>query len=196
MVVAEKPEPVVIQPSSYLKYLPGVYAQSEFMGQFLLIFESILGPIEEVIDNLAYYFDPGMTTEELLPWLASWVNLVLDETWPLERRRELVKFSVELFRWRGTRRGLLQYLRVYSGVEPQIIEHYGGVALGPNARLGRTTVIGDGEGPHTFTVKLELEDTTLINLDQLKAIIESEKPAHAGYNLQIVHQTSQEGHQQ
>ena len=155
------------------------------MGRFLMIFESILGPIEGVLDNISHYFDAGTAPRELLPWLASWVNLALDETWPLERRRELVGSAVELFRDRGTRRGLREYLRVYSGVEPRITEDFGGISLAGQARLGLNTVLGAGR-PHTFSVTLELDDPESVNLEQLKAIIEAEKPAHSAYTLEIL----------
>ncbi len=171
--------------SSYLEYLPAIYSQGDFMGRFLMIFESILGPIEGVLDNISHYFDAGTAPRELLPWLASWVNLALDETWPLERRRELVGSAVELFRDRGTRRGLREYLRVYSGVEPRITEDYGGISLAGQARLGLNTVLGAGR-PHTFRVTLELDDRDSVNVEQLKAIIEAEKPAHSGYTLEIL----------
>ena len=171
--------------SSYLEYLPAIYSQGDFMGRFLMIFETVLGPIEGVLDNISHYFDAGTAPTELLPWLASWVNLALDETWPLERRRELVGSAVELFRDRRTRRGMREYLRVYSGVEPKITEDYGGISLAGQARLGLNTVLGAGR-PHTFTVTLELEDLDSVNVEQLKAIIEAEKPAHSGYTLEIL----------
>ncbi len=177
-----------ISGSKYLDYLPAIYSQGDFMGRFLMIFESILGPIEGVLDNISHYFDAGTAPNELLPWLASWVNLTLDESWPLERRRELVGSAVELFRDRGTRRGMRKYLQVYSGVEPRITEDYGGISLSGQARLGLNTVLGAGR-PHTFTVTLEFPDSIgadSVNVEQLKAIIESEKPAHAGYSLEIL----------
>ena len=113
------------------------------------------------------------------------MNLVLDESWPIERRRLLVHSAVQLFRWRGTRRGLREYLRVYSGVEPEIVEGYGGIPLGQNTRLGWNTVLGSSMH-HTFTVTLEVEDPTSVNTGHVKAIIEAEKPAHTGYRLRIV----------
>ncbi len=185
MVTTVRTETALGQRSSYLKYLPGIYSQDDFMGRFLMIFESILGPLEGMVDNVAYYFDPGTTPPELLPWLAGWVDLVLDERWPLERRRALVKSAVQLWRWRGTRRGLKEYLRVYTGVEPKITEDCGGIPLGQNARLGWNTVLGGGH-QFTFDVTLELEDPGAVNVEHLKAIIEAEKPAHAAYRLSIV----------
>ena len=110
MVVATREEAAARTPlatmSTYLKFLPAIYSESDFLGRFLMIFESIMGPLEGMSDNLKYYFDPGTTPSELLPWLASWIDLVLDESWPLERRRRLVKSAVELYQWRGTRHGL------------------------------------------------------------------------------------------
>ena len=187
MVVAvrERERAALSRQSAYLQYLPSIYSESEFMGRFLMIFESVLGPLESMVDNTAHYLDPRTTPEEILPWLASWVNLVLDESWPIERRRLLVRSAVQLFRWRGTRRGLREYLRVYTGVEPEIVEGYGGIPLGQNTRLGWNTVLGSGMH-HTFTVTLEVEDPTSVNTGHVKAIIEAEKPAHTGYRLRIV----------
>lgn len=55
------PEGEEPSPSIYLKYLPAVYSADEFVGRFLRIFQDVLMPIEEMVDNQAYYFDP-MTT--------------------------------------------------------------------------------------------------------------------------------------
>ena len=90
MVVAQREELAISSQSSYLKYLPAIYSESEFTGRFLMIFESVLGPVEAMVKSLAHYFDPGTTPEELLPWLASWMRVDLNHNWPLERRRELV----------------------------------------------------------------------------------------------------------
>jgi phage tail-like protein len=179
------------QRSSYLKYLPAIYADSDFMGRFLMIFESVLGPIEDMINNIAYYFDPDTTPEELLPWLASWVDMVMDESWPLERRRALVGSAVQLYQWRGTRRGMREYLRVYAGIEPEITEEFGGFPLSSSARLGLNTALGTGTH-NVFTVTLEVDEPESLNIHHLKAIIESEKPAHAAYRLRVLKKESQE----
>ena len=174
--------------SSYLEYLPALYRDDELMGQFLLIFESILKPIENTVDNLAWYFDPLMIPEPLLPWLASWVDLTLDTTWPVERRRELVKSAAELYRWRGTKRGLADYLRIYTGSVPEISEYTPGMSLDQETRLGINTQLGSSGGGHHFTVTLELDENNENNennVNTVRAIIEAQKPAHAAYTLQI-----------
>ena len=69
--------------SSYLEHLPSLYRDDEMMGQLLLIFESVMKPIENTVDNIPLYFDPQMIPEPLLPWLASWLDVALDQEWPV-----------------------------------------------------------------------------------------------------------------
>ncbi len=171
--------------SSYLEYLPGLYRDDEFMGQFLLIFESIMKPVERTVSNLPLYFDPMVTPESLLNWLAYWVDLALDPTWPIERRRELVKSAAELYRWRGTKRGLAEYLRIYTGSVPEISEYIQGMRLDHETKLGINTQLGSSGEGHHFTVSLEVDSENEIDINNVKSIIEGQKPAHTVYTLQI-----------
>lgn len=171
--------------SSYLRYLPGFYEEDDFLARFLLIFEQILAPIERTISNIPYYLDPRLTPEALLPWLASWVDLVLDERWPLEKRRLLVRRAADLYRWRGTARGLKAYLQIYAGVEPLVIENTSGMALSPDARLGVNTQVDDLRD-HCFVVTLPLADPEALDMEIVHTIIRSMKPAHTAYEVRIV----------
>jgi phage tail-like protein len=168
--------------SSYLQYLPAIYQKDPFLGRFLLIFESILGPIEQTIDQIAAYLDPRLTPAELLPWLSSWVGLELDENWPLDRQRALVGATVMLYRWRGTRRALRDHLAIYTGREPLIVENFDGLRLGQDARLGVNTALGVAR-PHTLAVTIDGRED--VDEQVLRRIIELEKPPHTGYTLSI-----------
>jgi phage tail-like protein len=172
--------------SSYLQYLPAIYRTDDFIGRFLHIFEDILQPLEAMVDNIPYYFDPGMTPGTFLPWLASWLGLVLDERWPTDRHRELITSAVELYRWRGTKKGLREFLRIYTGVVPQITEPVSGpkAKLGPNTKLGLNAYLGGGE-PFNFTVTIAMEDLAEVDINIVRAIIEAQKPAHTTYTLNV-----------
>jgi phage tail-like protein len=174
--------------SSYLQYLPAIYKKDEFAGRFLRIFEDILQPIEGLIDNLPYYLDPGVTPEPFLPWLASWLGLALDERWPIHRRRRLVASAVELYQWRGTRRGLSQFLTIYTGVTPQIAESRGRAetSLGSSTKLGVNTYLSGGGGAFGFVVTIRVEDLSKIDISTVRAIIEIQKPAYTTYSLNLV----------
>lgn len=180
----------------YLDHLPAIYREDEFLGRFLMLFESFWAPIDRQIDSLYYYLDPHMTPTEFLPWLASWIHLVLDERWPEDKRRRLLHSAVALYRKRGTRQGLEEYLEIYTGTKPQIVEHRAhNFRLGQDARLGPGIALGRANKPHTFTVSLRLlpaDDGDEDNHAQqelarrrIETIIEAEKPAHTTFTLRL-----------
>ncbi|MBL7208492.1 MAG: hypothetical protein ISS52_00195 [Dehalococcoidia bacterium] len=173
--------------SSYLQCLPALFRDDDFVGRFLCIFEDILKTLEGVVDTSAFYFDPGTTPQSFLPWLASWVGLVLDERWPETRQPELVRSVAELYRWQGTKRGLSRYLEIYTGVTPQIVEHTGTPSMQSEANTeGATSQPDDVEDQACcFSVTLDVPDTSKISADIVRRIIETEKPAHTTYVLKI-----------
>jgi len=151
--------------SVLLKYLPDPYADSAFMPGFLKIFEAVWAPLDRQIDQLYAYFDPQLTPPDFLPWLGAWVDLVLDENWPEKRRRDLIQNAADLYRRRGTAGALRDYLAIYLGVTPRIVED------GPQGN------------PYHFTVFLKVDDPQALDQDRIRRIIEEEKPAHTVYTL-------------
>jgi phage tail-like protein len=163
-----QPPGVPRQRSSYLDHLPGIYSESDFLARFLLIFESVLGPIDRTVGNLHHYFDPGLAPRDFVDWLGQWLGFVFDERWPEERRRELVRAAGDLYRWRGTARGLTAYIRAATGITPEVVE-------GPA-----------GGGPFRFTVRLRLANPAAVDRSLVEAIIEAEKPAFAACTLELL----------
>jgi phage tail-like protein len=182
----------------YLRHLPEIYEEDDFMGRFLMLFESFWSPINSQINTIANYFDPRLTPPRMLPWLASWLDLDLDERWPTERQRQLVRWAIALHRSRGTKWGLQKYLELYTGQKAQIIEQRAkNFQLGREARLGPSIALGRGNRPHTFAVNLRLpamdgieDEAERARQEQLRrrtiiSIIEAQKPAHTVYTLNI-----------
>jgi phage tail-like protein len=180
------PRAADLRPSAWLDYLPAPFHADPFVGRFLRIPQDIFAPLEEIVDTLAAYFDPRLTPAEMLPWLAAWVGVELDENWPLPQRRLLVLWAVRLYRWRGTRRGLREHLRLYTGHTPLIVENFDGTRLGEDALLGVNTRIGTPvPRPHTINVTVFADQTERIDERIVRQIIELEKPAHVAYTLDI-----------
>lgn len=168
------PSGVPLYRSTYLDHLPGIYSDSDFLARFLLIFESVLGPIERTVDNLPHYFDPGLTPSEFVPWLGSWLGLVLDDRWPEQRRRDLIRAAAELYRWRGTKRGLSEFIRLYTGVTPEITEPTVSQVAATRNRAFR------------FNVRLRVPADFAVDRSLVEAIVDAEKPAFAACNLEMV----------
>lgn len=171
--------------SSYVAYLPAPYQRDEFLGRFLMIFEQTLQPIERTIDNIAWYFDPRVTPEAWLPWLAGWVGQELDANWPIEQQRALVAAAVLLDRWRGTRRGLRELLRLVTGHAPLIVENFSGLRLDQDAALGVNSRLGEVQ-PGRIVVTARVDRDRHPDEGFLRRIVEAAKPAHVDYTLEIV----------
>jgi P2-related tail formation protein len=198
--------------SRYLDDLPAIYRQPapgahpDFLGRFLLAFEHVLTGVgdpqrpglEEILDGIAggngddngdvllagthRYFIPGPETPEaerapaeFLEWLSSWVALTLREDWREVERRRILAEIVPAYRRRGTPDGLKQILAAFTGVLPSTI-----------------TIVEEAAGggdwpPHYFQVRVKVP--SILDLARWRAVLEpiidTEKPAHAYYDLHL-----------
>ncbi|MEW2193316.1 phage tail protein I [Streptomyces microflavus] len=116
--------------------LPALYADDDLAQRFTAGLDTVLAPVLSTLDNLPAYFDPSLAPADFLPWLATWVGVDIDRAWPQELQRAVVARAVELHRWRGTRRGLVEHLRLCFGVHADVRDG-GGVAwsAGPGTEL-------------------------------------------------------------
>jgi phage tail-like protein len=177
------------QRSRLLDYLPAVFSAGEdgdFLGRYLMVFETIIDEIDEVVSGIADRFDPSVAPEPFLPWLASWIGLVLDDGWPLARRRAVLARSTDLHRWRGTVRGLREHLQLYTGYKPEIDERGGSLTLGRRTHLGEQTVLGQADRPYHFTVVLRVPNPGDFDRARLRTIVEAQRPAHTTYSLFVL----------
>jgi phage tail-like protein len=171
-------DPFDPRPSTYLDHLPALFRDDPFLGRFLRAFESILsGPgalgqpsLEETIDRIATLVDPGSTPEELLDWLAGWVGVSLRAEWTADAKRRFLQQAVALYRKRGTREGLVQMLRLYTGQEATVDDAF-------------------DEIPHYFQVKVKFGVSDVHELGRkqqiARDIVDREKPAHTFYGLTV-----------
>jgi phage tail-like protein len=171
--------------SSLLDYLPNIYRSDYFLGRFLLIFQSILDPIEATANNTHHYLDPSLTPAHFLPWLAFWVGIDLEPGMDEAAQRELIRRAVELSRWKGTRRALREELRIRTGGRALIVENFDGMRLGQDASLGLNTHLGVRRD-HCIATTLAVDDLAAVDQRQVDAIVEELKPAHVGHVVRLV----------
>jgi phage tail-like protein len=152
--------------SSWLKYLPGIYAEDEFTGRYLLIFESMMSPLMWILDNFDLYLSPEVAPEDWLHWFAQWFDVLLVPELPVERKREIVKNLGWLFLRRGTKIQLERLLELYYGVTPEILE--------------------PADTPCHFVVRLPLSQSKVqLPPDVAERLINSQRPAFASFSLEI-----------
>ncbi|MFI2200188.1 phage tail protein [Streptomyces sp. NPDC020192] len=100
--------------------LPALYADDDFAQRFTGGLDTVLAPVFAALDNLPAYLDPRVAPLDFVAWLASWVGSDDDPEWSADLRREAVVRAVELHRRRGTRRGLVERLRLTLGVNADV----------------------------------------------------------------------------
>ena len=157
--------------------LPGIYQEDELAQVLTSVFDDALAPVLSTIDNLPAYLDPALTPDDFVDWLAGWVGILPDETWPVERRRALVALAVQLYRRRGTAGGLAMHVRLLGAADVEVKDS-GGATW---SRKPGSKPPGDG----SQTVRITVTQPKKGQLDQAKidALVASSKPAHVSHEV-------------
>jgi phage tail-like protein len=159
--------------------MPAVYQEDPFAMRFTAGFDDVLAPVLSTLDCLEAYVDPWLTPEDFLDWLAGWVGVVLDENWPLDRRRAVTEHAVELFRKRGTAAGLRDIVELFTAGSVQINET-GGTAWSqqPGGEM-------PGEPNPRLSVRVWVDDEDSLSASVLDALVAATKPAHVVHRVEI-----------
>ena len=196
MVYASEDVTIWVSRESYIKWLPAIYQRSDATGRnvvrdLLWIIQHLFGSIEQVLDQVHLFFDSYETPESFLPWLASWSAMLLEPDWPVNKKRRLIKKAMELYRLRGTVRGLKLFISLFTGFEPHLAENewpFQGFRIGTTSTVGIDTVIlPPVDKAHAFVVVMphQFREVTTEAIIRLHEIIEMEKPAHSAYMLKF-----------
>ncbi|MBD2576477.1 phage tail protein [Oscillatoria sp. FACHB-1406] len=197
---------VIRPPTVYINYLPALYGEIDFVRRLISLFEQAFDPTIQTLDTLWAYLDPLTAPRAMLPFLAKyWVAFPLDPRWNIKEQRRLIRNAIKLYRWRGTRRGLLFYLRLYTGLDledasfdidldlsdlPEEKQKISiqevssqGFILG-KASMGTDSMLGGGR-PYHFIVKICYPPSFQFDEQLVREIIEREKPAFSTYELNL-----------
>lgn len=160
--------------------LPALFADDDLAQRFTAGLDTVLAPVFATLDNLPAYFRPRLAPADFLDWLATWVAVDVDPAWPDEVRRAVVGRAMELHRWRGTRRGLVERLRLVLGAGAEITDGGGvswstapGVALPPGGGgevLVRVWPLGGAEP----------------DAEQVLAVVRAGCPVHLNCRVEIL----------
>ena len=196
MVYAGDKVTLTVSRESYVKWLPSIYQRADINGRnffrdFLWIVQHLFGSVEEILDVIHQYFDPYESPEKFLPWLASWSAMVLEEDWPIEKKRRLIRKAIELYRIRGTVKGLKLFISLFTGHEPDIKENqwpFRGWRIGATSEIGTDSVVLPPVNlAHTFIVEMPVsyKDVSPEAVIRIHEIIQMEKPANTQYYLRF-----------
>ncbi len=135
----------------YLRRLPKTFSRdprvADFLLRYLAMFDGEMVDWEGRSLLRRSLIETQSAPGEILPWLAGFLGLALDERWSVAVRRELIAQAIWLFRFRGTVPGLQRFLEICTQGPIVIIEKFRLRGLGDSV-LGdssvTTSIVGAG----------------------------------------------------
>jgi hypothetical protein len=96
------------------------------------------------------------------------------------QRRELVAKAVELHRWRGTRRGLAEHVRLLTGGEVEVTDSGGCTSSDqpglPLPDAGRPGVV----------VRVRVPNPAALDVERLTSAVVGAVPAHVNVHVEVM----------
>jgi phage tail-like protein len=160
--------------------LPALYQEDALSQRLTEAFDAVLAPIIATLDNLAAYVDPALTPEDVMEWLGTWVGIVVDERWEIDRRRAVIARAVDLYHTRGTKPGLAAQVEILTGGVAEIVE---------NGDAGWSATPGTpfpGEPAPSLVVRVKIADRKSLDEVALEALVAAAKPANLPHRIEIV----------
>ena len=169
-----------------IRHLPSIYQENVFLRHYLMIFQHIMNETAITLDNLDNLFRPMETPSKFLPVLANWFGIDYDLLGDEATARKVLQYTIPLYKYRGTKRGMKALLYLVSGIVPEIIE---GVlpfeALNISQETEITSAILDFDSREAvfcvyFPVYVQDIDKDLVK--RIYRIVQNEKPVNTkGY---------------
>ena len=160
--------------------LPDVYQRhDDNILAFTAALDEVIAPVWLALDCFDAYVDPMLAPNDFVAVLADWVAFPLDGNWSEEQTRRLVATAVELYRWRGTRRGLVELVKAYATVEPEVFDS-GGASW--SSEPGSNP---PGSPEPAVRVVVTLPRRVTLDLERLTRLIAANVPAHVAVTVEV-----------
>jgi phage tail-like protein len=143
----------------------------DFFIRFVSLFQELATTVLDGVDNVPNVVDVTVAPAPMVRWLGSWIGVDnIDSSLPVELQRRIVQESAQILSWRGTHRGLVQFLELVTG-GPVEVEDSGGIFVAGE---------GGNRAPH---VRMRVESTGWVREDEFAALVVDELPANVTYEL-------------
>ena len=173
---------------TWIKYLPEVYDREPendtFLERYLSIFQTLYDHLSREIDEIPRRLDTEATDIQTLKWMAQWLGIQNVQLWTPEQLRYLVNHGIDLYSRRGTKEGIRDFIELYTGEPPLLIEQYEIERYADNEWLYPLLKDLYGDDPYVFTVLVR--ESCLPagrNVLDLRKIIDEVKPAWMDFRI-------------
>lgn len=153
--------------------LPMGMLDDSFFVRFASLFQELATTLLDGVDNIPNAVDVTVAPAPFVRWLGSWIGVDhIDSSLPESLQRRIVRESGQILSWRGTRRGLVQFLELITGA-PVEVEDSGGIFVA-------------GEAGHRVPhVWMRVQSTGWIREEDFVNVVRQELPANVTYELYL-----------
>jgi phage tail-like protein len=159
--------------------MPAIYQEDQTAMRWTAGLDDVIAPVICTLDCLGAYLDPRLAPDDFVLWLADWFGTVLDENWPVERRRAAVARSVALYRQSGTLAGLRALLELVTDGEVEVTDS-GGVVW---SQAPNTPPPGRDEA--SVEIRVSAVPGRPIDVKALDELVAVAKPAHVAHRVEV-----------
>jgi phage tail-like protein len=156
-----------------LAQLPVGMLDDDFFVRFVRMFQELATTLLDDADGIEHLLDVSVTPDEVVRWLGSWIGIDdIDPALPVELQRRTVATAAQTLAWRGTARGLQQFLELLSR-GPAVVEDTGGV-------------YPEGTAPPSAPqAVLRVAQTGGLTDAEFLSLVRDEVPAHVAFEVHV-----------
>lgn len=175
---------------SWISYLPEVYQSADkgmFLERFLAVFQTMYEELNQEIKEMIYLMDLDGTNKDFLEWMAKWLDIAECYMWSEEQLRTLLKNAVRLYKIRGTRKAVSEFVRIYcGGEEPYIVENFQVRNFEDKDNKVKLERLYEDNAYKFYVIIKEEYAPSVREFQTLRKIIEEVKPAYMELELVVL----------
>lgn len=175
---------------SWIEYLPEIYQKEDkdsFLERYLGIFQTLYEDFDRELVSVPNNLDMELAKGKDLAWLAQWLGIREGHIWSEEQMRKLLFCGVDMYRRRGTRQGIMDFVELYTGERPFLVEYHQLLNFREDRMRFEKMCRLYGGDAYSFTVLVREEAADSVwRRKTLVKIIEDVKPAHMECSLVIL----------
>ena len=151
--------------------LPMGMLDDNFFIRFTAMFQELASSLLDDVDNVPNIVDVTVAPPAFVRWLGTWIGVgSIDSSLPDAMQRRIVRESGHILAWRGTRRGLEQFLELLTGA-PAVVDESGGIFT-------------EGQcGSRAPFVRIRVKSTGWVPEADFVALVADELPANVSWEM-------------
>ena len=168
--------------NSFVEYLPEIYQEAgrdSFFERYMAVVQSLYEDLERETDRIPEYLDYDLASDDNLRVFAEWTgDWGRDHAFSPDQMRRILKNLQAVQSGRGTKTVMEKMVRLYTGREARIVEHFKWHDwMRAAGRLQEAYERLFGKREDTFTVMIDVTDPgTEVSAEDLSKLLEDFTP--------------------